>query len=112
MRRALAALSLSLAVSSAFAQPSPFDFADLGSTVSGGFVEEVREVPLRRDIHAFDPEALEHTVQRPETVKEAVIRLDGGNVITVTHERDMPRLEPGQPVRVILTTAGPLVEAQ
>jgi hypothetical protein len=113
MRNALLALSLFLAASAVLAQPSPFDFVDLGGTPGDqGFVEAVREVPLQGDIHAFDPAALEHTVQRPETVKEALIRLDGGHVVTVTDRGDTPRLEPGQLVRVILSTSGPLIAAQ
>ncbi len=76
-----------------------------------GLYESVREVPVTRDLHAFDPEVLELTMV-PETVQELVIRLDGGHVITATHSNDMQRLQPGQRVRVTLTTTGPLVEAQ
>ncbi len=115
MRRVLAALILLAAASGAFAQryaPQEFDFSDLASIgADAGIVESVREVPVLRDIHAFDPEVLE-LKQNPETVEELVIRLDGGHRITVTRSNDMQRLQPGQRVRVTLTTTGPLIEAQ
>ena len=116
MRKVLVALSLLAASLGASAQPyapQEFDFSELaGIGADAGIVESVLEVPVRRDLHAFDPEALEHTVQRPETVDEIAIRLEAGYVITVTADGDMQRLQPGQRVRVTFTTAGPLIEAQ
>jgi len=116
MRRALVALSLLAAAFGASAQPyapQEFDFSDLaGIGAEAGIVESVREVPVVRDLHAFDPEALEHTLQRPETVDEVLIRLEAGYVITVRADGDMRRLQPGQQVRVTFTTSGPLVEVQ
>lgn len=114
MRKALVALILFAAASGAFAQryaPQEFDFSELADFGSNaGIVESVREVPAR-DIHAFDPEILE-LMHNPETVEELDIRLDGGHVITVKRSNDLQRLQPGQRVRVTLTTTGPLIEAQ
>ena len=115
MRGALVALVLLAAAFGAAAQPyapQEFDFSDLpGIGAEAGIVESVREVPAARDIHAFDPEVLVHTM-RPETVDEVAIRLQAGYVITVKAHGDMRRLEPGQRVRVTFTTAGPLIEPQ
>ena len=86
--------------------PQEFDFNELDSL---GMVESVREVAITRDLHAFDPEVLEHKL-RPETTDEAVIRLDGGDVITV-QQSVLPRLRPGQRVRVLLIGSGPRIEA-
>lgn len=117
MRKVLVALILLAAASGAFAQqpyaPQEFDFSGLvGMGAEAGIVESVREVTVKRDLHAFDPEMLVHTLQRPETVDEIAIRLEAGYIITVTADGEMPRLQPGQRVRVTFTTAGPLVEAQ
>jgi hypothetical protein len=115
MRRALAALVLLAAAFGVAAQPyapQEFDFSDLaGIGAEAGIVESVREAPVARDIHAFDPEVLVHTM-RPDTVDEVVIRLEAGYLITVTADGDMRRLEPGQRVRLTFTTTGPLVEPQ
>jgi hypothetical protein len=115
MRKALVALSLLAAAFGASAQPyapQEFDFSELaGNGANAGIVESAREVPAARDLQGFAPEVLEHKI-RPDTVEELVVRLDGGSVITVTHNDDMQRLQPGQRVRVTLTTIGPLVEAQ
>ena len=73
-----------------------------------GIVESVREVAIPRDMHSFDPEVLEHPV-RPATADEVVIRLDGGDVITV-QPTPMPRLRTGQRVRVVLTGSETHVE--
>jgi len=67
---------------------------------SAGTVETVRQVPMPRDLHAFDPEVLEHKV-RPELAEELVVRLDTGPVVTFT-QRVSHRLNPGQRVRVML----------
>src|SRR5262245_64002242 len=45
-----------------------------------GTVDSVREVPVQRDIHAFDPEVLEHSV-RPLQAQELVVRLDAGALV-------------------------------
>jgi hypothetical protein len=114
MRKTLVALVLLAASFGASAQryaPQEFDFSELaGMGADSGIVESVREAPLMRDIHAFDVEVFEHKL-RPETAEQVVIRLDGGSAITVTHNGDV-HLQPGQRVRVTLTTTGPLVEAQ
>ena len=86
--------------------PQEFDFKELDSV---GIVQSVREVAIPRDLHAFDPEVLEHKL-RPESTDEAVIRLDGGDVVTV-QQSAVPRLRPGQRVRVLLIGSGPRVEA-
>jgi len=86
--------------------PQEFDFNELDGL---GIVESVRPVAIPRDLHAFDPEVLEHKL-RPETTDEAVIRLDGGEVITVQQSMP-PRLRPGQRVRVLLIGSAPAVEA-
>lgn len=67
---------------------------------SAGTVESVRQVPLPRDLHAFDADVLEHSV-RPETAEQLVVRLDVGPVIVFT-ERQPQRLRAGQRVRVQL----------
>jgi hypothetical protein len=85
--------------------PHEFDFNELDTL---GMVESVREVAIPRDLHAFDPEVLEHKL-RPETTDEAVIRLDAGEVITV-QQGSLPRLRPGQRVRVLPTGTGTRVE--
>ncbi len=86
--------------------PQELDFNELDSL---GMVESVRHVSIRRDLHAFDPEVLEHKL-RPETTDEAVVRLDGGEVITV-QQSVQPRLRPGQRVRVLLIGSVPALEA-
>ncbi len=65
-------------------------------------VESVREVPLIRDIHAFDAEALEHKVA-PETAEQLIVRLDAGPVVIFT-ERQSHGVHPGQ--RVIVRLSG------
>ena len=73
-----------------------------------GTIESVREVPITRDLHAFDPGVLEHNV-RPDMGEEVIIRLDGGPVITFTQSQ-VQRLKPGQRVRVILSGSSARVE--
>ena len=65
-------------------------------------VESVREVPLIRDIHAFDAEALEHKVA-PETAEQLIVRLDSGPVVIFT-ERRSHGVHAGQ--RVVVTLSG------
>ena len=68
---------------------------------SPGTVETVREVPVVRDLHAFDSDVLAHSV-RPETDEEVSVRLDAGPLLVLTgHERR--GLSAGQRVRVRLT---------
>ena len=65
-------------------------------------VESVREVPLSRDIHAFDADALEHKVA-PETAEQLIVRLDTGPVVIFT-ERQSHGVHAGQ--RVVVTLSG------
>ena len=81
---------------------------DWGDSAREGIVESVREVAIPRDMHSFDPEVLEHPV-RAATADEAVIRLDGGELITV-QQTPMPNLRTGERVRVVLTGSQPRVE--
>ena len=87
-------------ISSPYGQPDP----DFCATPAGslGTVESVREVPLPRDIHAFDPEALEHKVA-PETAEELVVQLDAGPVVIFTG-RQPQGVHAGQ--RVVVTLGG------
>jgi hypothetical protein len=80
-----------------------FDFGDADRQ---GIVESVREVLIPRDMHSFDPEVLEHPV-RPATAEEAVIRLDGGELITIHQTQS---LRTGQRVRVVLSGSQTQVE--
>lgn len=82
------------------------DAPGIGS--SPGTVESVREVPASRDIHAFDPDVLEHRI-RPETAEELVIRLDSGAFFTLTHAEPQG-LRAGQRVRVVLTSSNAQVK--
>jgi outer membrane lipoprotein SlyB len=75
---------------------------------AAGTIESVREVPIARDLHAFDPGVLEHNV-RPDMGEEVIIRLDGGPVITFT-QAQVQRLQAGQRVRVILSGSSARVE--
>jgi hypothetical protein len=63
---------------------------------SAGTVESVREVPVLRDLHAFD----EHKVH-PETAEELVVRLDVGPLVVFT-QSEPHRLHAGERVRVTL----------
>jgi len=85
------------------ARSQDFDF---GGANQEGIVESVREVTIPRDMHSFDPEVLEHAV-RPATAEEAVIRLDGGELITIHRT---PSLHRGQRVRVVVTGSQAHVE--
>jgi hypothetical protein len=85
------------------ARSQDFDFGDANQE---GIVESVREVPIPRDMHSFDPEVLEHAV-RPATAEEAVIRLDGGELITI---HQTTSLRTGQRVRVVVTGSRAHVE--
>ena len=73
-----------------------------------GTVESVRLVPVRRDLHAFDPEVLEHSVQ-PEEAQELVVRLDAGPLV-VFSQRQLQRLEAGQ--RVVLHLDGGMARVE
>lgn len=96
-----------LIVAATFAVSPSYGLSDPDScaTVAGsgwGTVESVREVPLLRDIHAFDPEALEHKVA-PETAEELVVQLDAGPVVIFT-ARQSQGVHAGQ--RVVVTLSG------
>jgi hypothetical protein len=65
-------------------------------------VESVREVPLMRDIHAFDAEVLEHKVA-PEAAEQLIVRLDTGPVVIFT-DRQSHGVHPGQ--RVVVRLSG------
>jgi len=79
------------------------DFCTTPSGSGWGTVESVREVSPMRDIHAFDPEVLEHKVA-PETAEELIVRLDAGPVVIFT-EKQSHGLHAGQ--RVVLRLSGP-----
>lgn len=77
------------------------DFCPVSATASSsGTVESVRVVPVPRDLHAFDAEALEHKVA-PATVDEIVVRLDTGPLVIFT-EKQASRVHAGERVRVTL----------
>jgi len=96
-----------LIVAASFTLSSPYGLPDpdLCATPAGsswGTVESVREVPLVRDIHAFDPDALEHKVA-PETAEELVVQLDAGPVV-IFSGRQSQGVHAGQ--RVVVTLSG------
>ena len=71
---------------------------------SAGTVEAVREVPVPRDLHAFDADVLEHRI-RVETAEQLVVRLDSGPLVVVTYtepHRAESGLQAGQRVRIAL----------
>lgn len=81
-----------------------------GGGSSTGTVESVREVPIARDLHAFDPEVLEHSL-RPQTAEELTVRLDiGPRVVFI--QRQSHQLRTGQRVRVTLDGSSALVEME
>jgi hypothetical protein len=67
---------------------------------NAGTVESVRLVPMQRDLHAFDPDVLEHRVQ-PEEAQELEVRLDAGPVV-VFSQIQAQRLAAGERVRLHL----------
>jgi outer membrane lipoprotein SlyB len=73
-----------------------------------GTVDSVREVPVQRDIHAFDPEVLEHSI-RPQQAQELVVRLDAGPLV-VFSASERPAFRVGQRVRVRLDGSGVPIE--
>jgi hypothetical protein len=81
-------------------QDLDFCATPIGSTWAT--VESVREVPLIRDIHAFDVEVLEHKVA-PETAEQLIVRLDTGPIVIFT-ERQWHGVHAGQ--RVVVTLSG------
>ena len=70
-----------------------------------GTVESVREVAVVRDMHAFDPEVLEHRV-RAETIELLTVRLDAGPLVVLDQGAGQ-RLRAGQ--RVLVTRDGAAV---
>ena len=102
-----------LIVAATFTISAPYGLpdSDFCATPTGstwGTVETVREVPLLRDIHAFDPEALEHKVA-PETAEEVVVQLDAGPVVIFTG-RQSQGIHAGQ--RVVVTLSGADTQVQ
>ena len=102
-------------VAATFSMSGPYGLQDLdlcamptGST--WGTVESVREVPMMRDIHAFDPEVLEHKVA-PETAEQLVVRLDAGPVVIFT-EPQSHGLHAGQRVVVRLSGGDAVVRSE
>lgn len=78
--------------------PQEFDFTELGT------VESVREILI------VDPlkDVFEHAV-KPETADELLIRIDDGRAV-VLRQSEMRRFAPGQRVRLLSSTTGPLLE--
>ena len=103
MKIGIALVIAGVAFGATSARSQDFDFGDANRE---GIVESVREVPIPRDMHSFDPEVLEHPV-RPASAEEAVIRLDGGQLITI---HQTASLRAGQRVRVVLTGSQAHVE--
>ena len=75
---------------------------------SAGSVESVRLIPIQRDLHAFDPEVLEHSVQ-PEEAQELVVRLDAGPLVVFSQRRPQ-RLQAGE--RVLLHLEGNMARVE
>lgn len=71
---------------------------------SAGTVESVRELAVPRDLHAFDPDVLEHKV-RPDTTEVVVVRLDAGPVVVLDQSASR-RLHAGQRVHVSSDATG------
>jgi outer membrane lipoprotein SlyB len=67
-----------------------------------GTVESVREVAVVRDMHAFDPEVLEHRL-RAETIELLTVRLDAGPLVVLDQGAGQ-RMRAGQ--RVLVTQDG------
>ena len=98
---------LRLLAAAAFAVSLPaYALQDLDACVAAtmesgaGTVDSVRAVPVARDIHAFDPDVLEHRV-RPEEAQQLVVRLDAGPLV-VFSAKEPRTFQPGQRVRVRL----------
>src|SRR5262249_50038300 len=104
-----------LIVAATFTISAPYGLpdSDFCATPPGstwGTVESVREVPLVRDIHAFDPEALEHKVA-PETAEEVIVRLDTGPVVIFPGTQPQG-VHAGQRVVVTLTDTDAQVQSE
>jgi hypothetical protein len=98
VRRVLALVLLVLAAPAYAAQDWSVCLpADAGSM---GTVEAVREVPVPKDLHAFDAELLEHKIRR-DTAEQLVVRLDSGPVLIFPPGAPQ-RLQAGERVRVML----------
>ena len=96
------ALALLLAAAPAYAD-AVFESCYPSDAASTGTVESVREVAVVRDMHAFDPEVLEHKL-RAETVQVLTVRLDAGPVV-VLDQGLAARVRAGQRVRVTQDSA-------
>ena len=104
-----------LAVAATFGMSGPYGLQDLDFCTTPmdstwGTVESVRQVPLMRDIHAFDAEVLEHKVA-PETAEQLVVRLDEGPIVIFT-ESQSHGLHAGQRIVVRLSDSDALVQSQ
>jgi len=97
--RLLAALALVVALPVSALQAAEACPAFPGEGTAGT-VEAVREVPLARDLHAFDHDSLEHSIG-PEMAEELVVRLDVGPFVVFT-QRQSHGLHAGERVRVTL----------
>jgi outer membrane lipoprotein SlyB len=104
MKSLLAALSLAAGLA---ASPAPCaqDFGGVDQRVALGTVQHVKVVQVERDIHAFDERAFELRIQ-PDLAEELVIRLDAGDIVTVTVQ-GAQRFAPGERVRVVSQTYSP-----
>lgn len=101
-------VAATFSVSGAYGLEDPgFCATPPGST--WGTVESVRDIPVLRDIHAFDAEALEHKVA-PETAEELIVRLDAGPVVIFAGNQSQG-VHAGQRVVVRLTGSDALVQA-
>jgi outer membrane lipoprotein SlyB len=96
------AVALLFAAAPAYAH-EVFESCYPSDAASTGTVESVREVAVVRDIHAFDPEVLEHKL-RAETVQVLTVRLDAGPLVVLDQSVGQ-RLRAGQRVRVTQDSA-------
>lgn len=103
MKNLLAALSLAAGLA-AGAAPYAQDFSG-NRRVALGTVQHVKVVQVERDIHAFDERAFELSIQ-PDLTEELVIRLDAGDLVTVTVQ-GAQRFAAGERVRVVSQTYSP-----
>jgi hypothetical protein len=75
------ALAALLAAAPAYAG-NVFESCHPSDEARAGTVESVNEVALVRDMHAFDPEVLEHKL-RAETIEVLTVRLDAGPLVVL-----------------------------
>ena len=94
-------LAALLAAAPAYASDA-FEYCYPSEEARAGTVESVREVAVVRDMHAFDPEVLEHRL-RAETIELLTVRLDAGPLV-VLDQGTGQRMRAGQ--RVLVTQDG------